>query len=88
MLQGCFPMFRLFFKNVASVFILDVAYISRICCKCFILILHMLAPTFQVFSDVLQVFQTYVASVSAVFRHVLQMFYLDVAKVDLVLHML
>jgi hypothetical protein len=39
---------------------------------------------FQVF---LQVFQTYVASVSSVFERMLQMFYLDVSKADQVLHL-
>jgi hypothetical protein len=43
---------------------------------------------FQVFSGVLQVFQTYVPSVSTVFGRMLQMFHLDVTKVDLVLHTL
>jgi hypothetical protein len=33
------------------------------------------------------VFQTYVASVLAIFGRMLQVFYLDVAKVDGVLHM-
>jgi hypothetical protein len=47
--------------------------------------LHM---CFQVFSGVLQVFQTYVASVSVVLGRMLQVFHLDVKKVDLVLHML
>jgi hypothetical protein len=35
----------------------------------------------------LQVFQTYVASVSNIFERTLQMFYLDVSKVDQVLHL-
>jgi hypothetical protein len=36
----------------------------------------------------LQVFQTYVASISAIFGRMLQVFYLSVVKVNLVLHML
>jgi hypothetical protein len=39
------------------------------------------------FSGVLQVFYTYVTSVSC-FGRILQVFYMDVAKVDQVLHML
>jgi hypothetical protein len=67
MFQGCFLIIHLFFlKHVASVFILDIAYVLRTCCKCFILMLHMLVLAFQVFSDVLQVFRVYVASISAV----------------------
>jgi hypothetical protein len=42
---------------------------------------------FQVFSGVLQVFQTYVACFSC-FERMLQVFHLDVAKVDRVLHIL
>jgi hypothetical protein len=42
------------------------------------------SSVFQVF---LQLFQTYVASVSIVFERMLQMFYLDVLKVDRVLYL-
>jgi hypothetical protein len=36
MLQGCVPNFSsVFQKHVASVFVLDVAYVSRIYCNCF-----------------------------------------------------
>ena len=46
-----FPMFHLcFWMYVASVFYLDVVYVSHICCKCFIWILHMFCNDFQVFS--------------------------------------
>jgi len=63
-------MFHLFFQTyVASVFIW-MLYIF----------LQWLFKRFQVF---LQVFQTYVASVSTVFKRVLQVFHIDVAKVDL-----
>jgi hypothetical protein len=55
----------------------------------------MFAMTFKYFSGVLQLFETYVASVSDVcckrfscFRRMLQVFHLSVAKVDLVLDML
>ena len=43
---------------VISMFILDVAYVSHICCKCFTWMSHMLAMVFKCFLDVLQVFQT------------------------------
>jgi hypothetical protein len=43
---------------------------------------------FSSFSGVLQVFQTYVASVSSIFRRMLQVFYPDDTKVDWMLHML
>jgi hypothetical protein len=43
---------------------------------------------YKCFSSFLQVFQTYVASISAVFERMLQVFHLGVAKVDLVLRML
>jgi hypothetical protein len=46
---------------------------------------HMVSGVFLMF---LQVFHTYVASVSIVFERMLQVFYLDVVKVDMVLHML
>ena len=62
------------------VFYLDIAYACN---------------GFQVFSGVLQVLQTYVASVLdkccrrfSYLRRILQVFHLDVAKVDRVLHML
>jgi hypothetical protein len=49
--KGLFPMFHLcFHRYVASVFYLDVAYISHICCKRFIWILRMFCNDFQVFS--------------------------------------
>jgi hypothetical protein len=38
---------------------------SYVCCKCFILMFAMATHVFSSFSGVLQVFQTYVASVSA-----------------------
>jgi hypothetical protein len=65
-----------------QVYILSVSYV---CCKCFIWMLHMFAMTFKCFPGILQLFQTYVASVSAVFG---RLFHLCVIKVDLVLHML
>jgi hypothetical protein len=39
---------------------LDVAYVSHICCKCFIWILHIFYNGFEVF---LQVFQMHILSV-------------------------
>jgi hypothetical protein len=44
----------------------------------------MIAMAFKCFSCVLQVFQSYVASVSAVLDVCCKYFYLDVTKVDLV----
>jgi hypothetical protein len=59
------PMFHLFFQRyVASVFIWDVAYISHICCKCFIWMFAYVCNDFQLF---LQVFQMHVSSVSSFF---------------------
>jgi hypothetical protein len=46
------------------------------------------AYVLQWLSGVLQVFQTYVACVLAIFGRMLQVFHLNVAKVDLMLHML
>jgi hypothetical protein len=81
-----FPMFYLFFHTyVASVFYLDVAYVSHVCCKCFIRMLHTVCNDFQVF---LQMFQMHVSSVSSVFRRILQVLHLNASKVDRVLHML
>jgi hypothetical protein len=55
---------------------------------CFIWMLHIFCngffKRFQVF---LQVFQTYVTSVSTIFERMLQMFHFDVSKVDCVLHL-
>jgi hypothetical protein len=50
--------------------------------------LHMFAMTFKCFSVILQVFQTYVAGVLAIFGRMLQLFHLGAAKVDLLMHML
>jgi hypothetical protein len=62
---------------------LDVVYVSLICCKCFIWMLHMFAIVFKVF---LQVFQTHVSSILSVFGCMLHVLYLDVSKVDRLLH--
>ena len=43
---------------------------------------------FRVFSGVLQVFQTYAASVLAILAICYKCFHLQVVKIDLVLHML
>jgi hypothetical protein len=71
--KSLFQMFHLFFRRTLQAFYLDIAYVSRICCKCFIWMLHMLATAFKCFSvfckyfrRMLQVFQTYVISVSVV----------------------
>ena len=77
-------MFYLFLDISCNCVYLDIVYVSHICCKCFIWMLHMLAMALKCF----QVFQTYVARVSSIFRCMLQVFHLDVTKVDQVLHML
>ena len=75
----------IFQTYVESVFIQMFVYVSHICCKCFIWMLHMFAMAnthvfSQCFKHMLQVFQlfrTYVASVSS-----------KCYKLDLVLHIL
>jgi hypothetical protein len=66
-----------------QVFHLDVAYVSYICCKCFIWMLHMFSihTCFPGISDVC-------CKCFNCFRCMLQVFHLNVVKVDLVLHML
>jgi hypothetical protein len=60
----CFRgMFQLFHTDVTKVD-QDVAYISHICCKCFIWMFAYVCNDFQLF---LQVFQMHVSSVSSVF---------------------
>jgi hypothetical protein len=81
-------MFHLFFqKHVASVFVLDVAYISRICCKCFYLdvayVCNDFSSVFKCFASVLDM----CCKCFSCFKHMLQVFHLDVVEVDLVLHM-
>jgi hypothetical protein len=60
---------------------LDVACVSHIYCKCFILMLHMLYNGFKCF------FSGVFASVSSAFRRILQVLHLDVLKVEWVLHL-
>jgi hypothetical protein len=61
-----FQIFHLFFRRILQIFYLDVEYALHVCCKCFIWMLHVFGMAFKCFSGVLQVFQTYVASVSVV----------------------
>jgi hypothetical protein len=68
-----FQMFHLFIRSMLHAFYVDVAYVSRICCihythmlQVFYLDVTYACHGFQVFSDVLQVFQTDVASISVV----------------------
>ena len=90
---GYIRMLQVYVPNVSSIFsnvgckcvCLDVIYISHICCKCFIWMLHMFCNDFLVF---LQVFETHVSSVSSVYTRMLQVFQLDVLKVDWMLHIL
>jgi hypothetical protein len=73
------------------VYIAMVAYVSHICCKCFIWMLRMFCNDFQVFSDVFFEafpFQTHVPTVSSIFFYTLRVLYLNVSKVNLVLQML
>jgi hypothetical protein len=79
-------MFLLFFHTyVASVFHPDIAYVSHICCKCFIWMLCMFCNgytrLFHRVSDVCCKCFNY-------FGRMLQVFHPDVAKIDLMLHML
>jgi hypothetical protein len=65
-------MLQVFYLDVAKVD-LDIAYVTM---------------AFKCLQMFLQRFQTYIASVSAIFGCMLQVFHLDVAKVDQVFHML
>jgi hypothetical protein len=47
--KSLFQMFHPFLRRMLQAFYLDVAYVSRICCKCFIWMLHMLATLSSVF---------------------------------------
>jgi hypothetical protein len=81
--NGCARILQAFIPNISVVF-LDVR------CKCFTHMLYVFYLNaayvfngfFKRFHVFLQVFQTYVASVSTVFERMLQTFYLDVLKVD------
>jgi hypothetical protein len=67
---------------------LDVAYVSHICCMCFIRMFAYGYNGFQVcLRCVSQVFQKHISSVSIAFRCMLQPLFLDVAEVDWVLHL-
>jgi hypothetical protein len=85
--NGCTRMLQAFVPNISVVFpdvcskcvYLNVTRVSHICCMCFIWMLYIFCNGFfKHFQLFLQVFQTYVASVSTVFECILQMFYLDV----------
>jgi hypothetical protein len=58
-------------------------HVAKVCFKCYNMLqvfhVNVACHVFQVFSNVLQVFQTYVVSVF-VFRRMLQVFHLDIAK--------
>jgi hypothetical protein len=62
-------------------FYLDVAYISRICCKYFIWMLHMFAMGFKYFSGIFASASNTCSSVSLVF-FMLQVLHLNISKVD------
>jgi hypothetical protein len=72
----CTRMLQASILNVSSVFsdvrckcvYLDVAYVSHVCCKCFIWMLCMC------YKSVFHVFQIHVSSVSSVFFCMLQVF--------------
>jgi hypothetical protein len=67
------------FRRMLQVFYLDVAYISHICCKCFIWMLHMFAMVFKCFASVSDV----CCKSFNYFERMLQVFDLDVVKKDL-----
>ena len=56
-----FLMFHLFFRHILQVCLSDVAYVSYICCKRFIWMLHVFAMIFKCFQVFLQLFQTHVS---------------------------
>jgi len=95
--NGYTRMYQASVSNVSSVFsdvcckcfYLDVAYVSHICCKCVYLdVAYVLQWFFKCFQVFLQVFQTYISSVSFIFKRILQMFHMNVSKVDQISHML
>ena len=75
--KSMFSMFHLFLRRMLQAFYLDVAYVSRICCKCFIWKLHIVATAFKCFQ-----------SFCKCSRRMLQVLHLDVTKVDRALHIL
>jgi hypothetical protein len=80
-------MFHLCFRMyVASVFYLDVAYFSYICCKCFIWILRMFCNGFKCFSRCLfaNISKACFKYLSA-FRRMLQLLHLNILKIHQVL---
>jgi hypothetical protein len=82
MLQTFVPNVSVVFPDV-SVFILMLhafhTYVACVLSRCCIYFAMAFSSIFICF---LQVFQTYVASVSAVFKCMLQMFHLDISNVD------
>ena len=72
--NDCTCMLQVSAPNVSSIFLdlcckcvyLDVAYVSHICCNCFIWMLYMFAIVFQVFSRVFAYVQAHVSNVSSI----------------------
>ena len=93
--NGCTRMLKAYVLNVSCVFLdvcykcvyLDVAYVSYICCKCFIWMLRMFTMVSSVFQCFCKCFRRMCSSVSSVLRHMLQVLHLDVSKVDRMLHL-
>jgi hypothetical protein len=88
-------MLQKFITNVSSVFFgrmlqsvyLNIAYVSHICCMCFIWILRMFAMVFKyfqvIFSSVLEAaFNCFIC-----LRRMLQVLHLDISKIDRMLHL-
>jgi hypothetical protein len=76
MLQCCTRMFASVCSHYFICFLdicckcvyLDIAYVSHICCKCFIWMLRMFVMIFKYFWMFLQVVQIHVSSVSSIFQ--------------------
>jgi hypothetical protein len=83
MLQRSVTNVSFVFLDVCHKFVyLDVAYVSHICCMCFIWVLRMCTKLFKCFRSMLQVcFKCF-----SCFRYMLQVFYLNVAYVAVATH--
>jgi hypothetical protein len=72
----CYQCFICVFGRMLKCVYLDVAYISHICCMCFIWMLHMFAKVFKCFQEknfkcFRNMLQVCVSNVSIVFGHML-----------------
>jgi hypothetical protein len=81
MLQASVPNVSAVFPDVCCKCIyLNVAYVSHICCKCFVYMLHMFYLVSECFQVFLQVFHMHISSVSFAFRCMLQVLHQNVSK--------